>query len=136
MCITGAAGGFAKVLQATPIGDTLTGLALSTGLPAVFLPYLMAALLNIAQGSATVALTTVGGILAPMLPALGLHPVVATLATAAGSLSFCHTNSSYFWCVTKLGGLKLNESFRLITLTSVIMGATAMVIICILNLLL
>lgn len=134
MCITGAAGGFAKVLQATPIGDTLTGLALSTGLPAVFLPYLMAALLNIAQGSATVALTTVGGILAPMLPALGLHPVVATLATAAGSLSFCHTNSSYFWCVTKLGGLKLNESFRLVTLTSVIMGATAMVIICILNL--
>lgn len=133
MCITAAAGGFAKVLQATTIGDILTGLVLNAGLPAVFVPYLMAALINLAQGSATVALTTVGGILAPMLPALGLHPVIATLATAAGSLSFCHTNSSYFWCVTKLGNLKLNQSYRLITLTSVMMGATAMVAICILN---
>ena len=133
MCITAAAGGFAKVLQATTIGDILTGLVLNAGLPAVFVPYLMAVLINLAQGSATVALTTVGGILAPMLPALGLHPVIATLATAAGSLSFCHTNSSYFWCVTKLGNLKLNQSYRLITLTSVMMGATAMVAICILN---
>lgn len=136
MCITAAAGGFAKVLQATTIGDTLTGLVLGAGLPAVFVPYLMAALINLAQGSATVALTTVGGILGPMLPALGLNPVVATLATAAGSLSFCHTNSSYFWCVTKLGGLKLTQSYRLITLTSVIMGLVAMVVICILNVLL
>lgn len=134
MCITAAAGGFAKVLQATEIGNILSDLVLSAGLPAVFVPYLMAALINLAQGSATVALTTVGGILAPMLPTLGLHPVVATLATAAGSLSFCHTNSSYFWCVTKLGNLKLNQSYRLITLTSVMMGAVAMVVICILNL--
>lgn len=127
MCITAAAGGFAAVLQATTIGDTLANLVLDAGLPAVFVPYLMAALINLAQGSATVALTTVGGILAPMLPALGLNPIVATLATAAGSLSFCHTNSSYFWCVTKLGNLKLNQSYRLITLTSVMMGLTAMV---------
>ena len=134
MCITAAAGGFAAVLQATTIGDTLANLVLDAGLPAVFVPYLMAALINLAQGSATVALTTVGGILAPMLPALGLNPIVATLATAAGSLSFCHTNSSYFWCVTKLGNLKLNQSYRLITLTSVMMGLTAMVVICILNL--
>lgn len=134
MCITAAAGGFAAVLQATDIGSILTDLVLQVGLPAVFVPYLMAKLINLAQGSATVALTTVGGILAPMLPALGLHPVIATLATAAGSLSFCHTNSSYFWCVTKLGNLKLNQSYRLITLTSVMMGATAMVVICILNL--
>lgn len=134
MCITAAAGGFAAVLQATTIGDTLANLVLDAGLPAVFVPYLMAALINLAQGSATVALTTVGGILAPMLPALGLNPIVATLATAAGSLSFCHTNSSYFWCVTKLGNLKLNQSYRLITLTSVMMGLTAMVFICILNL--
>ena len=136
MCITAAAGGFAKVLQATDIGTILTDLVLGAGLPAVFVPYLMAALINLAQGSATVALTTVGGILGPMLPALGLDPVVATLATAAGSLSFCHTNSSYFWCVTKLGGLKLSQSYRLITLTSVIMGLVAMVVICILNVLL
>ena len=134
MCITAAAGGFAAVLQATTIGDTLANLVLDAGLPAVFVPYLMAALINLAQGSATVALTTAGGILAPMLPALGLNPIVATLATAAGSLSFCHTNSSYFWCVTKLGNLKLNQSYRLITLTSVMMGLTAMVVICILNL--
>ena len=133
MCITAAAGGFAKVLQATEIGNILSGLVLNAGLPAIFVPYLMAALINLAQGSATVALTTVGGILAPMLPTLGLDPVIATLATAAGSLSFCHTNSSYFWCVTKLGNLKLNQSYRLITLTSVMMGLVAMVVICILN---
>lgn len=133
MCITAAAGGFAAVLQATEIGTILADLVLDVGLPAVFVPYLMAALINLAQGSATVALTTVGGILAPMLPTLGLDPIIATLATAAGLLSFCHMNSSYFWCVTKLGNLQLNQSYRLITLTSVMMGATAMVVICILN---
>lgn len=134
MCITSAAGGFAKVLQATPIGETLADLVLGAGLPAILVPYLMAAMINLAQGSATVALTTVGGILAPMLPMLGLNPVIATLATAAGSLSFCHTNSSYFWCVTKLGGLKLNQSYRVVTFTSVLMGAVAMIMISLLSL--
>ena len=134
MCITAAAGGFAKVLQATPIGETLANLVLAAGLPAILVPYLMAAMINLAQGSATVALTTVGGILAPMLPMLGLNPVIATLATAAGSLSFCHTNSNYFWCVTKLGGLKLNQSYRVITFTSVLMGVVAMIMISMLSL--
>ena len=134
LLITAAAGGFAKVLQATTIGDTLTGLILGTGLPAILIPYVMAALLNIAQGSATVALTTVAGIMAPMLVTLGLSPEITVLAIAAGSLSFCHTNSSYFWCVSKLAGFELNQSYKVITVTSVIMGAVAMVVISILNL--
>lgn len=133
LLITAAAGGFAKVLQATTIGDTLTGLILGTGLPAILIPYVMAALLNIAQGSATVALTTVAGIMAPMLVSLGLSPEITVLAIAAGSLSFCHTNSSYFWCVSKLAGFGLNQSYKVVTATSVIMGAVAMVVISILN---
>lgn len=133
LLITAAAGGFAGVLRATPIGTVLAQGILGLGLPAIIIPYLMAMLINIATGSATVALTTVPALLAPVLADLGLSPEIAVLATAAGSMSFCHTNSSYFWAVSKLAGFDVSKGYQTITTTSVLMGAASMVIITILS---
>ncbi|WP_207261374.1 TRAP transporter large permease subunit [Desulfovibrio sp. Huiquan2017] len=128
LLITGAAGGFAKVLQSTDIGMLLCNFILDTGLPGFVIPYLMATLMDVAMGSATVALMTVGAILGPIVGTLGITPEVAVLATAAGSLTFCHTNSSYFWCVSKMAGItELRTSYRIVTATSVIMGIVAMI---------
>ena len=129
LLITAAAGGFAGVLKSTEIGNVLAEGILGLGLPSLLIPYFMAMLINIATGSATVALTTVPALLAPILNTLGLSPEIAVLATAAGSMSFCHTNSSYFWAVSKLAKFDLNTSYQTITVTSVLMGAFSMVII-------
>lgn len=133
LLITAAAGGFGKVLQATPVGNVLTELILQTGFPAILIPYIMATLLTVAMGSTTVSLTTVSGIMAPMLFKLGLSPEIVVMATAAGSYTFCQANSSYFWCVSKLCNYDLKQGYHLITLTSVIMGVTGIIAVCILN---
>ncbi|MDC7286577.1 GntP family permease [Blautia schinkii] len=134
LLITAAAGAFGKVLQITPIGTTLTELILSSGLPAILIPYIMSTLLTIAMGSTTVSMTTVSGIMAPMLASLGLAPEIVVMAVAAGGFTFCQANSSYFWCVSKLCGYDLKKGYWLITLTSVIMGVTGMAMTCIINL--
>ena len=134
LLITAAAGGFGKVLQITPIGTLLTDLILKSGLPTILIPYIMSTLLTIAMGSTTVSMTTVSGIMAPMLVSLGLSPEIVVLAVAAGSFTFCQANSSYFWCVSKLCGYDLKKGYWLVTLTSVIMGGTGIITTCILSL--
>lgn len=126
LLITAAAGGFAKVLQSTALGETLSSMIVNLGLPVILIPFLMSTLLCVALGSTTVALMTVGAVMAPIIGSLGLSPEMAVLATAAGSIACCHTNSSYFWCVSKLAGFDLAKSYRTITLTTFIMGTTAL----------
>lgn len=112
---TGAAGAFGAVLKASGVGTFLGEMIAATPLPAVFVPYLVALLLSVSNGSATVALTTGSAIVLPLIESLGLHPVIATLAVAAGA-GFCyHTNASHFWVVQKTNKLTMAESFDTVT---------------------
>ena len=112
---TGAAGAFGAVLKASGVGAYLGNLIAATALPAVFVPFLASLLLSVSNGSATVALTTGSAIILPLVPALGISPVIAPLAIAAGS-SFCyHANASHFWVVQKSNDLTMDESFGLVT---------------------
>jgi len=112
---TGAAGAFGAVLKASGVGTYLGNMIASTPLPAVFVPFLVSLLLSVANGSATVSLTTGSAIVAPLMPSLGLSPVIGTLAIAAGS-SFCyHTNASHYWVVLRSNDLTMQEGFSLVT---------------------
>lgn len=112
---TGAAGAFGAVLKASGVGTYLGELIAATPLPAVFVPFLVSLLLSVSNGSATVSLTTGSAIILPLLPSLGLSPVIATLAIAAGS-SFCyHANASHFWVVVKSNDLSMDEGYGLVT---------------------
>ena len=119
LLITAAAGSFSKVLQSTTIGATLTEVIMNSPLPALVVPFLMAWLLCAATGSTTVAMTTSAGLIAPMMAGLGLSPELVTLAIAAGSIGFCQTNSSYFWCVAKLSDMDVSKGYRCITVTTI-----------------
>ena len=72
----------------------------------IFFPFLLVAILKTAQGSSTVAITTTAGIVAPLLPVLGLgspvRTVLAVMAIGAGAMTVSHANDSYFWVVTNL----------------------------------
>jgi GntP family gluconate:H+ symporter len=121
---TGAAGAYGAVLRMSGVGTYLGNLIAETPLPAVFVPFLVAVLLSVSNGSATVSLLTGSAIILPLMPALGLHPVIATLAIAAGSSFFYHANASHFWVVVKSNDLDMKAGFAVVSVPSAI-GACA-----------
>ena len=103
--ITGSGGALGNVLQETGVGTMVAEIVVGWPLPAFILPILVTTAVRFAQGSATVAMITGASIIAPMLPGLELHPLVAAIGVASGSLFFSYYNDSYFWVVTRLIGL-------------------------------
>ena len=134
LLITGIAGCFGKILQAMGVGDVLAGALSSLHLPSVRLPFIISAIVLIAQGSATVALTTTSAIVLPLLPTLGISPELAVIAIAGGSFCGVFPNGSYFWCVTKLSGFDIKKGYVAVTATTFVMGAVALVSILIFSL--
>ena len=132
--ITGIAGCFGKILQSIGVGPILAEMMTKTGLPSVLLPFLISAIVLIAQGSATVALTTTAAIVLPMLGGLGISPELAVIAIAGGSFCGVFPQGSYFWCVTKLANYDIKKGYVAVTLTTFVMGGIALVSILLLSL--
>lgn len=105
LLITGAGGAFGLVLRDTGVGDELAEAISSWNIPAVLVPFLIASMVRIAQGSGTVAMITAASVTAPMVAGLGISPLLAALACCAGSMVFSYFNDSYFWVVTRFTGL-------------------------------
>ncbi|CCQ95209.1 putative Gluconate permease [[Clostridium] ultunense Esp] len=132
---TGAAGAFGAVLKASGVGTYLGNLIAQTGLSAIFVPYLVSLLLSVSNGSATVSLITGSAIILPLMPSLGLSPVIATLAIAAGSSFFYHANASHFWVVLKANDdLPMSEGYELVSVGTAIGSLAAMVVVFIMSL--
>lgn len=113
--ITGAGGMFGGVLRASGIGDALSDSLASIGIPVIFAAYLIAVVLRVAQGSATVALVTAAGLVAPAIIAADFSPLqiaCAVLATAAGSVFAGHVNDSGFWLVGRLMGMDVKTTLK------------------------
>lgn len=113
--ITGAGGMFGGVLRASGIGDALSDSLASIGIPVIFAAYLIAVVLRVAQGSATVALVTAAGLVAPAVLAAGFNPMqlaCVVLATAAGSVFAGHVNDSGFWLVGRLMGMDVKTTLK------------------------
>lgn len=101
--ITGAGGMFGYVLRASGIGQAIADSLDALGLPLIVAGFIIAAIIRIAQGSATVALTTAAALIAPAVIAdgslNGAQVAAMVLATAAGSVFAGHVNDSGFWLV-------------------------------------
>lgn len=113
--ITGAGGMFGGVLRASGIGDALADSLGSIGLPVIVAAWLVAAIMRLAQGSATVALVTAAGLMAPAVAAgdyTSLQVIAITLATAAGSVFAGHVNDSGFWLVGRLLGMDVRTTLK------------------------
>ena len=136
--ITAAGGVLGKVIANTDIVTFITDNASVMASVGLFFPFLLSAILKTAQGSSTVALVTTAGIVAPMLPALGLETPVqvalAVMAIAAGAMTVSHANDSYFWVVTNFGGMTADQGYKTQTMVTLIMGVVSMVFIWILSL--
>lgn len=113
--ITGAGGMFGGVLRATGIGDAIADSLAAVGIPLILAAYLIAAAIRIAQGSATVALTTAAALVAPGVLASDLNELqvaCVVLALAAGSVLAGHVNDSGFWLVSRLLRMDVKTTLR------------------------
>jgi GntP family gluconate:H+ symporter len=113
LLLVGAGGGFGKILAASGVSEAVTSLALQAHLPLLVLAWLLAALMRLATGSATVALSTAAGIIAPLaLHSPGVHPELLVLACGSGALIFSHVNDAGFWLVKEMLGLTVVETLK------------------------
>lgn len=113
--ITGAGGMFGGVLRASGIGQALSDSLENIGLPVIVAAWVIAAIMRVAQGSATVALVTAAGLVAPAVAAGDYSAgqlVAITLATASGSVFASHVNDSGFWLVGRLFNMDVATTLR------------------------
>lgn len=110
--ITGAGGALGQVLRDSGVGDELAEAISSWNLPGVLVPFLIASLVRIAQGSGTVAMITAASVTAPLVDGLGISALLAALACCAGSMVLSYFNDSYFWVVTRFTGLDGTAALR------------------------
>ena len=131
--VTAAGGVLGKVIATTSMVTYITDNAAVLSVIGIFFPFLLAAILKCAQGSSTVAITTTAGIVAPMLPALGLTtPVLGALtviAIGAGAMTVSHANDSYFWVVTNFGEMSVSDGYKTQTVGTGVIGVTSMIFV-------
>lgn len=130
--ITGAGGMFGGVLRASGIGDALADTLSDFGLPVIFAAYIIAVVIRLAQGSATVALVTAAGLAAPAVMSGDFNPLqvaAITLATAAGSVFAGHVNDSGFWLVGRLMGMDVKTTLKTWTVQQTIESVFAFVLV-------
>lgn len=136
--VTAAGGVLGKVIAASDMVNYISGHAAVLASLGIFFPFILSAILKTAQGSSTVALTTTAGILAPLLPTLGLDSPVRTalcvMAIGAGAMTVSHANDSFFWVVTNFGHMSPERGYKTQTVNTLIMGVAAMLEIFVLSL--
>jgi GntP family gluconate:H+ symporter len=126
--ITGAGGMFGGVLELSGIGEALSGSLEDLGLPLVVSAFVIATLLRVAQGSATVALVTTAGLIAPGVEAAdpgALQLVALVVAIAAGATVLSHVNDSGFWLVSRFFQMDEKTTLRTWTVMETTLGLTA-----------
>ncbi|MFC9998909.1 GntP family permease [Nocardia sp. NPDC127526] len=135
LLVVGAGAFFGKVIAATGIGTALADTMSAAGLPVIVLAYLISCGLRIAQGSATVAIVTTGGIVAPLVVDQGYSQMAIALiamAIAAGSIILSHVNDGGFWIIAKYFNLTVKQTLQtwtvLETVLSVVSFAVAAVL--------
>ncbi|SFS14264.1 gluconate:H+ symporter, GntP family [Agrococcus baldri] len=129
--VTGAGGMFGGVLRVTGIGDAIAESLNSIGMPVIVAAFLIAQIVRIAQGSATVALTTAASLMAGVVVDGGFNPVevaAIVLATAAGSVGFSHVNDSGFWLVSKFFGMDVKTTLKTWTVAQGLMAIVGFII--------
>jgi gluconate transporter len=132
--IIGGGGAFKQVLIDSGVGQAIAELATNANINVILFAWLVAALIRVATGSATVAMTTSAGIVAPVLamtPGANLELVV--LATGAGSLVLSHVNDAGFWMVKEFFNMSVPQTLKSWTVMETILSVAGLILILIVS---
>ena len=122
LLVTGAGGVFKQVLVDSGAGGALAKTLAATGLHPVWAAFLIALLVRAVAGSATVAMLTAGGIVAPLLAGSSVEPAFIVIAIASGATAVSHVNDSGFWLVNRYFGLNVKDTLKSWTVMESIIG--------------
>ncbi|MFE9787270.1 GntP family permease [Nocardia salmonicida] len=128
LLVVGAGAFFGKVISATGIGTALADTMSAAGLPIIVLAYLISCGLRIAQGSATVAIVTTGGIVAPLVAEQGYSQMsiaLIAMAIAAGSIILSHVNDGGFWIIAKYFNMTVKQTLQTWTVLETILSVVS-----------
>ncbi|WP_020015151.1 GntT/GntP/DsdX family permease [Promicromonospora sukumoe] len=134
LLIVGAGGGFKQTLVDSGVGDVIASGIAEAGITPLLAGWLVAALIRIATGSATVATITAAGIMAPL--AAGLEPTQAALlvlAIGAGSVFLSHVNDAGFWLVKEYFGMTVGQTFKTWSLMESVLSVVALAVVLLLG---
>jgi GntP family gluconate:H+ symporter len=127
--VVGLGGALSQILRQTPAVDAIAKAMQSTGLPAIYLPFVLGIIGNMITGSTTVGVITSASIVAPMMPTLGLSPEATMLAASAGGIITKYVNSSYFWVCTSLTRMPLRTALISFGGVMIVNGVVSMAVI-------
>lgn len=136
MLIIAGGGAFQQVLTSAKVGDAIVNLTHQFSLPPLALGWLIAMLLSVSTGSATVGIVGAAGLLAPLAgadPSLNL-PLLA-LSIGCGSLFFNYANHAGFWMVKESFGMTMGEATKTISVVQSIVSVAGLVMVLLFNLL-
>ncbi len=131
LLVTACGGVLRYMLQYSGLGDIIGQAVSSANLPIVVVAFVVAALVRICVGSATVAMTMAAGIIAAMPEIAGLSPLylACTTAAIAGGATVCsHFNDSGFWLVKSLVGMDEKTTLKTWTIMETLVGGTGFLV--------
>jgi GntP family gluconate:H+ symporter len=135
LLIVAAGGGFKQVLVDTKIGDLIAGWVSGSGFSVLLLGWLVAVLIRLATGSATVATVTAAGILAPLVATLDPGTTsLLVLAIGSGSLFLSHVNDAGFWLVKEYFGISVGQTLRTWSVMETLISVLGLVFVLLLGL--
>ncbi|GAC1411925.1 MAG: GntP family permease [Gemmatimonadaceae bacterium] len=127
LLVIGAGGGFNQVLVESGVGGAIANVAIGSHVSPLLLAWSIAALIRVATGSATVAMTTAAGIVAPIAVAIpGTNLELLVLATGAGSLMLSHVNDAGFWLIKEFFNMTVAQTLKTWTVAETIIGVAGL----------
>ncbi|AFR31074.1 MULTISPECIES: gluconate:H+ symporter [Micrococcaceae] len=124
LLVVGAGAFFGAVLSATGVGKAVADSLSQAGLPIILSAFVISAGMRIAQGSATVAIVTTGGILAPSLASGYSQPQLALIVVAisSGSIIASHVNDGGFWIISKYFNMSVKDTLKTWTVLETVLS--------------
>jgi GntP family gluconate:H+ symporter len=127
LLVIGAGGGFNQVLVQSGVGRAIAGMAAGSHVSLLVLAWVVAALIRVATGSATVAIITAAGIVAPIAASMpGTNAELLVLATGAGALVLSHVNDSGFWLIKEFFNMTVAQTLKTWTVAETIIGVAGL----------
>ncbi len=132
--IVAAGGGFKQVLVDTGIGTMLAEWAKGTGVSVILLAWVLAVLIRLATGSATVATITASSLMLGLVEGMSTGEVsLVVLAVGAGSLFFSHVNDAGFWLVKEYFGMSVGQTIKSWSIMETVLSVTGLVLVLLLG---
>lgn len=127
LLIIGGGGALKQVLVDSGVSNYIANAMQGSNISPLLLAWLIAAVLRIALGSATVAAMTAAGIVAPIIAATGVSPELMVIATGSGSVIFSHVNDPGFWLFKEYFNLSIPETLKSWSLVETLIAVCGLV---------